>query len=216
MIEITKSILLFKNILPKPLIHKLKQLIVEQETINVFNLDGNFKGTKNRYEVYDSKELYDEFNKFWFDEIELKYQNHFLGYIEDKFSYNKALKHNKSEWKDLFVHLYNKDTVDDNPIHIDFSGISFSCGLSDDYEGGELYFPRQDITYKLNTGDLLLFPGSITHPHLVKTVTDGDRIVLVGQTMGPPQKHKLGVMTVEEGASEEVHEEIIEKTKTLI
>ena len=47
MIEITKSILLFKNILPKPLIHKLKQLIVEQETINVFNLDGNFKGTKN-------------------------------------------------------------------------------------------------------------------------------------------------------------------------
>lgn len=38
--------------------------------------------------------------------------------------------------------------------------------LNDDYEGGELYFPIQDITVKLKKGQILVFPLYWRHLHL--------------------------------------------------
>jgi hypothetical protein len=38
--------------------------------------------------------------------------------------------------------------------------------LNDNYEGGEFYFPVQDITVKLKKGQILVFPPYWTHPHL--------------------------------------------------
>lgn len=38
--------------------------------------------------------------------------------------------------------------------------------LNDDYEGGEFYFPVQNITVKLKKGQILIFPPYWTHPHL--------------------------------------------------
>ena len=38
--------------------------------------------------------------------------------------------------------------------------------LNDDYEGGEFYFPIQDITIKLKKGQIIVFPPYWTHPHL--------------------------------------------------
>ena len=160
--EIADSILVFEKILPESLILNLIDLVKPQDSLVKFKLTGNFKGTKNRYEVYDNKELFDSFNTFWFDEIEKQYQHHFLQYLPE-WSYETALNHNRTEWKDLFVHLYENKTTSDNPTHIDFSGISFSCGLTDDYVGGELYFPRQDVLYKMNIGDIVLFPSYLYH-----------------------------------------------------
>ena len=52
------------------------------------------------------------------------------------------------------------------PIHRDESYVSGSIKLNNDYEGAELTFPEQGFTNKdLEVGDLLMWPGSITHPH---------------------------------------------------
>ena len=37
--------------------------------------------------------------------------------------------------------------------------------ISDDYEGGELCFPNQDVKIKLEAGDAIVFPPYRTHPH---------------------------------------------------
>jgi predicted 2-oxoglutarate/Fe(II)-dependent dioxygenase YbiX len=63
--------------------------------------------------------------------------------------------------------------------------------LRDDYEGGELCFPRQNESIKLNKGDIVFFPGGLTHPHFVKPTTNGVRDVLVGQILPPVQDHQI-------------------------
>lgn len=47
--------------------------------------------------------------------------------------------------------------------------------LNDDYEGGEIYFPRSNVALKPPTGSLLLFPG-FKSLHGVKEVISGVRI----------------------------------------
>lgn len=44
--------------------------------------------------------------------------------------------------------------------------VSIIICLNDDYEGGEFYFPVQNITVKLKKGQILIFPPYWTHPHL--------------------------------------------------
>lgn len=200
--ELTKSILVFKNLSDELIddMINLKNKLLKQKQENLpLDLDGNFAGTENRFEVYSDKKLFDKFNEFWFNNIEDLWQTHFLKYVENHshdstYATSKAREHNKTRWKDLFIHRYTNDTVHNNPSHIDFSGLSFTCPLNDTYLGGELYFPRQNVTYKPKKGELVVFPGGITHPHRVNSVTDGERLVLVGQTLGPPQKFELGKM----------------------
>lgn len=47
--------------------------------------------------------------------------------------------------------------------------------LTDDYEGGELYFPEIEASIKPKRGDLVLFPGHCTN-HGVNEVTKGTRV----------------------------------------
>ena len=47
--------------------------------------------------------------------------------------------------------------------------------LNDNYEGGELHFPLQDLILKPEAGTVILFPSSFTHPHQVKPVLSGVR-----------------------------------------
>ena len=42
---------------------------------------------------------------------------------------------------------------------------SVIVALNSDYEGGEVNFPEQDVTVKLEAGDALIFPPYWTHPH---------------------------------------------------
>lgn len=47
--------------------------------------------------------------------------------------------------------------------------------LNDDYVGGEIYFPKYDISIKPEPGDLLTFPDNPDFVHGVKPVTSGIR-----------------------------------------
>jgi hypothetical protein len=47
--------------------------------------------------------------------------------------------------------------------------------LNDDYEGGELYFPNQDVVIKPKKGSGYFFPGDMNYIHGVKEVKSGIR-----------------------------------------
>jgi prolyl 4-hydroxylase len=57
--------------------------------------------------------------------------------------------------------------------------LSVVINLNQDFEGGELHFPRQDLKLKLGMGDLCIFPSTYTHPHEVLPVTAGVRKSIV-------------------------------------
>lgn len=65
-------------------------------------------------------------------------------------------------------------------IHHDQARVSMSLVLNEDFEGGELFFPRQNFkTTYIPKGTLIMWPGQITHPHTVLPVNMGTRYCLV-------------------------------------
>jgi hypothetical protein len=69
-------------------------------------------------------------------------------------------------------------------IHTDH-GFSYTCTVSsiaylnDDYEGGELWFPYLDLTYKPAAGDILLFPSTYIYAHAALKVHSGTKYAAV-------------------------------------
>jgi len=58
--------------------------------------------------------------------------------------------------------------------------VSFIVYLSDDFSGGNTYFPRQKVSIVPNKGSAIIFPSGITHPHEAQTVISGTKYVIVG------------------------------------
>lgn len=50
--------------------------------------------------------------------------------------------------------------------------------LNDEYEGGDIYFPKYKISYKPKPGDLLCFPDNPNFIHGVKPIIKGTRFTL--------------------------------------
>lgn len=51
--------------------------------------------------------------------------------------------------------------------------------LNDNYSGGEINFPRFDITYKPNANEIIMFPSTFVYNHSVNEVTEGTRYAVV-------------------------------------
>lgn len=54
-----------------------------------------------------------------------------------------------------------------------FRALSVIIALNDDYEGGELCFPQQNIEIKLKKGQAIAFPPYWTHPHNTNELMNG-------------------------------------------
>lgn len=57
--------------------------------------------------------------------------------------------------------------------------LSLLVYLNDDYEGGELWFPRQQVTIKPQAGDVVLFPSNFCYPHEAREVRSGRKYAVV-------------------------------------
>lgn len=64
-------------------------------------------------------------------------------------------------------------------------GYSYNCTVSlvgyinDDYEGGELYFSKQNLMIKPKAGDLYIFPSNYMYPHRAMPVHSGIKYSIV-------------------------------------
>ena len=54
--------------------------------------------------------------------------------------------------------------------------------LNDDYEGGELIFPRFDLKIKPEPGDLVVFPSTFIYEHSSEPIINGDKYSVVVMT----------------------------------
>jgi hypothetical protein len=57
----------------------------------------------------------------------------------------------------------------------DIAGLFY---LNDEYEGGELYFPNQEIQFKPKAGAAYFFPGDLNYIHGVTEIKSGIRYVI--------------------------------------
>jgi hypothetical protein len=76
-----------------------------------------------------------------------------------------------TEGQEYTVHT---DTIRDRPRLV--SGLLY---LNDDYTGGELHFPRQNLTIKPEAGTLVMFHANASYPHASLPITSGVKYVVV-------------------------------------
>ena len=78
--------------------------------------------------------------------------------------------------KDAFLIKYDQKRQNELKLHNDASLVSGSIKLNDDYEGGELYFPRQNFSNQdIPIGKCILFPSQVTHGHTSKKLLSGTK-----------------------------------------
>jgi hypothetical protein len=83
-------------------------------------------------------------------------------------------------------------------VHPD-SGPTYSCNVStvmylnSDYEGGELWFPHFEYTYKPEYGDIVLFPSSFLYSHAALPVKSGTKYSAVTMFDYNDRNHKQHV-----------------------
>lgn len=70
--------------------------------------------------------------------------------------------------------------ADHGPAYV--STISIVAYLNEDYEGGEIYFPRFDLTIKPKRGDVVIFPSTYIYEHASQDMISGTKYCIVIMT----------------------------------
>jgi predicted 2-oxoglutarate/Fe(II)-dependent dioxygenase YbiX len=88
-----------------------------------------------------------------------------------------------SEWHDSYGILkygfgqFFSNHIDDHPTY--HRRISTVYYLNDNYTGGEINFPRFNITLKPQANQMILFPSTYVYNHSVSPVIEGERYAVV-------------------------------------
>ena len=80
--------------------------------------------------------------------------------------------------------------------HYGYEFLQFTSVLyfNNDYQGGEIYFPNQQIVIRPKAGSVILFPsGGTEYPHGVKEITSGVRATLAMWHTGRIDKASEGL-----------------------
>lgn len=95
---------------------------------------------------------------------EKEYMASYGVYFSDHDNY-QILKYGKGQ--------YFTNHIDDHPqYHRRVSSVYY---LNDNYDGGEINFPRFEISYKPKANEMIIFPSTYVYNHSVSEVTDGTR-----------------------------------------
>lgn len=146
-----------------------------QRLINACEEDGRwqelpndkFPGQEMRLNAMQDQSFIHEFREF--------FKNTLAPIAESKW---KCLK--MYDMRDCFVIRYSADSQTALPLHHDMSLVTFACKLTTDFEGGELNFPVQNINNgDWEAGELLMWPGQVTHPHESLAMKSGIKYGLV-------------------------------------
>ena len=67
--------------------------------------------------------------------------------------------------------------IDDHPDY--HRRISTLYYINDDYSGGEINFPRFNLSFKPKANQMIIFPSTYVYNHSVSPVTEGERYAVV-------------------------------------
>ena len=62
---------------------------------------------------------------------------------------------------------------------LEFSALVYLNTCGEDYDGGKIFFPNQELEIAPKIGQMIFFRGDIDHPHGVSEVTSGRRHALI-------------------------------------
>lgn len=183
MIKLHDDIFLFENLLTEEIIEEGLKIVSDK--------------TRQSYGIEEGSHFFHLINDLWFDKVEDPLHEEYFRLVPLPAETIKSLREfTKTDWRDLFFLRYYPENTRElsTYVHADFSTWTFSACFvnSDSYSGGSLCFPRQGVKKKLNRGDVVVFPGGLTHLHYTENIEEGERIVLVGQSMPYKQDHRLG------------------------
>lgn len=88
-----------------------------------------------------------------------------------------------SEWHDHYGVLkygagqFFSNHIDDHPSY--HRRISTVYYLNDSYTGGEINFPRFNVTFKPKANQMIVFPSTYVYNHSVSPVIEGERYAVV-------------------------------------
>lgn len=134
----------------------------------------------------------------------------------DVFTSNYSFNYNRFELKRFFGNIMHPGAVnephdDDGDIYPGKKDVeehySAILMLTDNYEGGELFFEHHDVEVKLKRGDLIMFRGNAENLHGVREVLSGERVNVIiffrnYQIEGPINGDQWGKFLSSYGASE--------------
>jgi len=69
----------------------------------------------------------------------------------------------------------DNENPDGSPHRFTYRDFGSVIYLNNDYGGGEIFFPNQDITLKPVPGTFMVFPGTLQYLHGIRPVTSGTR-----------------------------------------
>ena len=93
--------------------------------------------------------------------------------------------------KQLTPHIDNQDSHEYSTPWRTYSSLVY---LNEEYEGGEIFFPRLDLLLKPTKGLLVIFSSGPEHEHGVKPVTAGKRYTMPSwYTTDKTRKNELNV-----------------------
>jgi hypothetical protein len=88
-----------------------------------------------------------------------------------------------SDWHDTYGILkygsgqFFSNHIDDHPSY--HRRVSTVYYLNDNYTGGEINFPRFNITFKPKANQMIVFPSTYVYNHSVSPVIEGERYAVV-------------------------------------
>lgn len=136
----------------------------------------DFKVSSTSYGLRDEQnsKLYD-MHKEIFDAIHPNVQD-YGQYWGVGISYYEAFNFVKYEGAGKHFNIH----ADHGPAYV--TTVSVVAYLNDDYEGGELYFPRFNLTIKPKQGDVLVFPSTYIYEHASLPMKSGTKYSVVVMT----------------------------------
>jgi hypothetical protein len=186
--KLESNILLWKNVISKENCNTIIKLIEENsdwQNAKVGNKENTKEDTSYRSNKVDylTSRFGINSNVYWCHNT--------IGYgikkvVEEtvkEYNYNKNdLNYFVSQDEGFQVLKYEKGQF--YKTHLDTSKengrvLSVLLYLNEDYEGGETYFPRQDIKIKGEQGDVLLFPSNYCYPHSAEEILNGIKYSVV-------------------------------------
>ncbi len=140
--------------------------------------------TSHARNCYDLKFKRDQLGKYIADSDVLKECYDIVNVALDK-----SLRHYESVWnfninyKEAFNFVkylpgeFFKVHADHGPYYT--CTVSAVVYLNDDYEGGEIEFPRHNLTLKPKAGDIILFPSNFVYEHASLNISSGIKYSVV-------------------------------------
>jgi predicted 2-oxoglutarate/Fe(II)-dependent dioxygenase YbiX len=165
------NIVIIKNFINQKDLKKIKNTLPQ---INIFKELKNDPVWTNR--ISENKYLKENFPEF--ETILKKYQDEHKKIIENFFKVELCSNvPNLVIWRpgNYQPEHADKESNDGKRVLVAGNDIASLIYLNDDYQGGEIYFPIQNIEVKPNAGDAIFFPGDKNYLHGVKKIISGNR-----------------------------------------